>query len=50
MNTGRLLRRINHELDVAHLPIVVAQELATEGNSVSNISETEDDRAVLKGT
>jgi hypothetical protein len=50
MNASSLLRRVNHELDVAHLPILVARQLAMETNGIGNVGEAEDDCADLKGT
>ena len=47
MNTGRLLARVIHELDIACFPIIIAHEHGLEGDSIADGSEAEDDGADL---
>lgn len=49
VHTSSLLRRIVHELDIAHLPVLVTHELATKANTIGNIGESKDDGANLSG-
>lgn len=48
MDTSSLFRRVVHELDIAHLPFCITEELATEGDSVSDVGEAKDDGADLR--
>jgi hypothetical protein len=48
MHTSGPLHRIVHELDVAHFPVIIAQEFTAKGDSVGDVGESKDNCAVLK--
>jgi hypothetical protein len=47
MDVGSLLARVNRELDITRLPILILHEHALECNSLANTRESEDDRTNL---
>jgi hypothetical protein len=47
MHTRSSLHGINHELNVAHLPICITHELLAETDGIGDVGEAEDDGADL---